>query len=75
MEVHNSLESITVDHVLTYFASPHPVCGLHICPSPINPSARCDKGARSPLAPTVPCSGTHGKQLAGKFNIENGYVA
>ena len=50
----------------TYAASPQPVCGLHICPSPINPSAKCDKGARSPLAPTVPCSGTHGKQLSAK---------
>src|ERR1019366_1082308 len=29
-------------------------------PSPINASARCARGARSPLAPTLPCEGTIG---------------
>lgn len=48
----------------TYLASAHPLFGLHILPSPIMPSARCDSGAKSPLAPTVPFSGTHGRQLA-----------
>jgi len=45
----------------TCLASAQPVCGLHICPSPIRPSVRWDSGARSPLAPTVPFSGTHDK--------------
>jgi len=44
---------------LTCLASLQPVCGLHILPSPMRPRARCDRGARSPLAPTVPFSGTH----------------
>ena len=48
----------------TYLASPQPVWGLHMWPSPIKPKARCDKGARSPEAPTVPCSGTHGRHDA-----------
>ena len=45
--------------LLTCLASAQPVCGLHMSPSPIRPRARCDRGARSPLAPTVPFSGTH----------------
>ena len=49
---------------LTSLASPQPVVGLHILPSPIIPRAKCDNGAKSPLAPTVPCSGTHGRQDA-----------
>lgn len=49
---------------LTYLASPHPVSGLHIWPSPIIPSAKWASGARSPLAPTVPCSGTHERHEA-----------
>lgn len=54
----------------TYLASAHPLFGLHILPSPIMPSARCDSGAKSPLAPTVPFSGTHGRQLAvAKTNV------
>jgi len=44
---------------LTCLASAQPVSGLHICPSPIRPRAKCDNGVRSPLAPTVPFSGTH----------------
>lgn len=39
---------------------------LHILPSPIMPSAKWAKGAKSPLAPTVPCSGTQGRQEATK---------
>jgi hypothetical protein len=48
----------------TYLASPHPLCGDHTLPSPIIPIARWDNGTRSPLAPTVPFSGTHDKQDA-----------
>jgi len=48
----------------THFALSHLVSGLHIFPSPIIPSARWLKGARSPLAPTVPCSGIYGRQEA-----------
>ena len=33
-------------------------------PSPISESARCASGARSPLAPTLPCSGTGGHSPA-----------
>lgn len=44
-----------------------PVFGLHILPSPNTPSARCAKGAKSPLAPTDPCSGTQDKHEAVKF--------
>ena len=33
-------------------------------PSPISESARCANGARSPLAPTLPCSGTGGQSPA-----------
>ena len=33
----------------TYLASPHPVEADHICPSPMRPSARCERGARSPV--------------------------
>ena len=58
----------TPTKVLTYLASPHPVSGLHMWPSPINPRARCASGARSPLAPTVPCSGTQDKQDAMRGN-------
>ena len=54
--------------ILTHLASDHPLRGLHILPSPIIPNARCDKGAKSPLAPTVPFSGTHGRHDSG---IEN----
>ena len=49
---------------LTYLASPQPLSGLHILPSPIIPSARCERGAKSPDAPTVPFSGTQGRQDA-----------
>ena len=48
----------------TYLEFSHPVSGLHIFPSPMRPRAMCERGARSPLAPTVPCSGIHGRQLA-----------
>lgn len=48
----------------TYFASAHPLLGDHIFPSPISPRAKCERGARSPLAPTVPFSGTKDKQDA-----------
>lgn len=50
----------------TYFASAHPLLGDHIFPSPISPRAKCERGARSPLAPTVPFSGTKDKQDAGE---------
>ena len=33
-------------------------------PSPISPRAMWDRGAKSPLAPTVPFSGTNERQLA-----------
>ena len=33
-------------------------------PSPISDSARCARGARSPLAPTLPCDGTIGSDAA-----------
>ena len=46
---------------LTSLAIPHPVSGLHMFPSPRRPRARCASGARSPLAPTEPCSGTNDK--------------
>ena len=46
----------------TRLACAQPVLALHILPSPMNPSARWARGARSPEAPTVPCSGTHGMQ-------------
>lgn len=49
---------------LTYLASAHPLFGDHILPSPISPRARCERGARSPLAPTVPFSGTKERQDA-----------
>jgi hypothetical protein len=45
------------------------VAGLHIWPSPIRPRARWERGARSPLAPTVPCSGTHDRQEALKASM------
>lgn len=48
----------------TYFASAQPVLGLHMWPSPMSPRARWERGARSPLAPTVPCSGTQERQEA-----------
>lgn len=50
--------------ILTSFAGAQPVSGLHIWPSPIIPSAKCANGAKSPLAPTDPCSGTQDKQDA-----------
>ena len=56
----------------TYWASPQPVEGLQARPSPIMPRAKWDKGARSPLAPTVPCSGTQGKHEAIENKIHNG---
>jgi len=40
------------------------VVGLHILPSPINPRVRWARGAKSPLAPTVPFSGMYGRQSA-----------
>lgn len=49
---------------LTYFASAQPLFGDHILPSPISPRARWERGARSPLAPTVPFSGTKERQEA-----------
>lgn len=49
---------------LTYLASAHPLLGDHILPSPISPRARWERGARSPLAPTVPFSGTKDRQDA-----------
>ena len=45
----------------------HSYCPLllsHMSPSPSRPSARCASGARSPDAPTLPCSGTSGRQSA-----------
>lgn len=53
-------------HVLTSLASLQPVFGLHIFPSPNTPSAKWAKGAKSPLAPTDPCSGTQDRQEAAK---------
>ena len=49
---------------LTSSALAHPLSGLHIMPLPIKPRARWAKGQRSPLAPTVPCSGTWERQEA-----------
>lgn len=49
---------------LTALAWAQPLCGDHILPSPIRPRARWASGARSPLAPTVPCSGTQDKHEA-----------
>lgn len=53
---------------LTYLASAHPLLGDHILPSPISPRARWERGARSPLAPTVPFSGTKDRQDATRTN-------
>ena len=50
--------------VLTMDESAHPVLGPQSFPSPIIPRAMCDRGAKSPLAPTVPFSGTQGVQPA-----------
>ena len=33
---------------------------LETCPKPINGKNKCARGARSPEAPTEPCSGTSG---------------
>ena len=52
------------ENILTVNASVHPVFGPHICPSPSRPSARWASGPRSPLAPTVPFSGTSDTQPA-----------
>eukprot|EP01139_Manchomonas_bermudensis_P020203 Amastigsp_a678124_15.p3 type:complete len:183 gc:universal Amastigsp_a678124_15:1016-1564(+) len=38
--------------------------GFHISPSPMRPKARCERGARSPDAPTVPLSGMYERQHA-----------
>lgn len=51
-------------YFLTSLALPQPVSGLHIFPSPRRPRARWASGARSPQAPTEPCSGTHDKHDA-----------
>uniref|UniRef100_A0A6B0UMR9 Putative secreted protein n=1 Tax=Ixodes ricinus TaxID=34613 RepID=A0A6B0UMR9_IXORI len=59
-----SLIGVSLCDSSTYLASPQPVSGLHIFPSPISPSAKCARGARSPLAPTVPCSGTQDRHDA-----------
>ena len=55
---------MTLYYDLTYLASAHPLLGDHILPSPISPRARWERGARSPLAPTVPFSGTKERQEA-----------
>lgn len=56
--------AVILRHNLTYFASAQPLFGDHILPSPISPRARWESGARSPLAPTVPFSGTKERQEA-----------
>ena len=52
------------ENILTVNASVHPVFGPHICPSPSRPNAKWASGPRSPLAPTVPFSGTSDTQPA-----------
>ena len=57
------------NHLLrTSTAGAYCVSGDHMFPSPINPKVKCDSCARS-CAPTVPRTGTAGKQLAFKASI------
>ena len=58
------LSGLIHENILTVNASVHPVFGPHICPSPSRPNARWASGPRSPLAPTVPFSGTSDTQPA-----------
>ena len=71
-EPRNEVEGMIISFIivllfqLTSAESAQPLLGLHILPSPIIPRARWAKGAKSPLAPTVPCSGTKGTHEAAK---------